>query len=206
MSFVCLVLLSIAVQPAQAQVSGGVEGGINISKLSFTGSDAEGFKGGFKAGAIVGGFVSAPINKMIAIMPEVAWAQKHSKLSGSEGSSRFEQTVKLDVVEIPILVKVAPANAQGFYVVFGPGFAFRTKAKATDTKLNGQSFPSGDEDIKDEIESSDVSLIGGAGFTRRKVGIEARYDHGLRNLNKDKSEDFKVKSRAVTVLVRVFVR
>jgi hypothetical protein len=109
-------------------------------------------------------------------------------------------------VEVPLLVKLSPPNAQGFYVVFGPGFGFRARAKTTDTKLNGQSIPEGDEDLKDDTESVDVSLIGGAGVVLGRVGLEARYDHGLRNLNKDSSEDFKVKMRTVTVLLRVFLR
>jgi outer membrane protein with beta-barrel domain len=200
------ILCTVLASPCFAQVGGGVEAGANFSQLSVSGSDASGFEGGNKTGIIIGGFMSLPLNKTTTFMPEVAFAQKHSALNGSESGQTIEQNVILDMVEIPLLVKLTPPNARGFYVVVGPAVGFRTTAKIRDAKVNGQSAPEGDSDLKDETESTDFSLVFGAGCTKGKVAIEARYDHGLRNLNNDSSEDFHVKTRTFTVLLRVFAR
>ena len=43
---------------------------------------------------------------------------------------------------------------------------------------------------------------------RGNFGLEGRYDHGLTNLNKDveEEEDFEVRSRAFTFVVKIWLK
>ena len=122
-------------------------------------------------------------------MPEVAYSQKHSKLRDAGDS--FSQTLAADFLSVPVLFKFG-AQEGGFYVLAGPGFNFRTKIEAKDTEIDGEPFPEFDEDLEDETESFDFSLIAGLGWARGNFGFEGRYDHGLSNLNKDDEEDLEM--------------
>ena len=188
-------------QPAFAQSTGGVEVGANINSAHITGSDAPNSTGS-KTGLLVGGFASLSVNQMISIQPEVAYAQKHFTFTGGATSG----TAEADFIEIPVLVRIGvPKSTAGAYVVVGPGFSITSRAKQTDFKLRGVAQP--DQDIKDHVESSDVSVIGGVGAALGKLDVEGRYDGGLRNLNKDlNSPDPKsaldIKMRTFTILAR----
>lgn len=199
------VTLVLGASPSYAQVGGGVLGGANFSKASVSGDDTEGAETKFQTGFIVGGFVNMPLGGGVSLMPEVAYSQKPFKLRFSDVEGSFSQKIALDFISVPVLFKFGPQGS-GFYFVAGPGFNFRTKAEATDTQFNGQAEPDGDEDLKDQTESFDFSLLGGAGFIAGNFGFEARYDHGLTNLNKDENEDFEVKTRAFTVMVKIWFR
>jgi hypothetical protein len=142
---------------------------------------------------------------MVAIQPEVVYTQKHSRLTGTGSDSGLTVTGAFDFVEIPVLAKLdlTRTKTPGFYVVVGPGFGLTTQAKLTDQKFGTTTLP--DEDLKAEnkVRSSDVGFIVGAGVTKGKVGVEVRYDAGLRNLNTDNdSTTFVVKERTATILVR----
>jgi hypothetical protein len=199
------VAIVLGATPGYAQVSGGVLGGVNFSKASISGEDATGIDTEFQTGLIVGGFFNLPVSSTVSIMPEVAYSQKHSKLVFSEDGDEFSQKLAVDFLSIPVLFKFG-AQEGGFYVVAGPGLNFRTKAEARDAEVNGEEFPDADEDLDDETESFDFSLIGGLGWARGNFGFEGRYDHGLTNLNKDEEEDFEIKSRAFTFVVKIWFK
>lgn len=199
---VCLVL---GAAPSYAQVGGGVLGGANFSKASISGEDTEGAETKFQTGLIIGGFLSVPLGSSVTVMPEVAYSQKPFKIEFSDGVDSFSQKIKAEFISIPVLFKFGPQGGS-FYFVAGPGLNFRTKAKATDTEFNGQPEPEGDEDLKDQTESFDFSLLAGAGWAKGNFGVEGRYDHGFTNLNKDESEDFDVKTRAFTVIVKIYFK
>ncbi len=189
--------------PSYAQVSGGILGGANFAKLDFSGEDSTGIESDYKTGLIVGAFVNLPLGGSVALMPEFSYSQKHSKLS--DESDTFTQTIAADFVSVPVLFKFGPPEG-GVYFVAGPGFNFRTKVEAKDTEIDGEPFPEFDEDLDDDTESFDFSLIAGLGWARGNFGVEGRYDHGLTNLNKDDEEDLEVKTRAFTFLVKIWFR
>ena len=183
----------------------GAEGGLNINTASFSGTDAQGINPGTKAGFAIGGFVGIPVSPMFAIMPEVLYEQKSVSLTGSGNATGYTANLKYDVVEIPVLVKIdlARMKSPGYYVVAGPGFAFATTVKLTDQKAGSQTLP--DEDLKatNQVQNTDYTIVVGFGVTKGPLGIEARYDAGLRNINKESAgEDFKVHSRVFSILGR----
>ena len=202
---VLAVAIVLGATPSYAQVSGGVLGGVNFSKGNVSGEDATGVETEFQTGLIVGGFLNLPLSSTVSIMPEVAYSQKPFKLVFADGSDEFSQKIVADFLSIPVLFKFGPQEG-GFYFVAGPGLNFRTKAEAKDSEFNGQPVPEEDVDLDDETESFDFSLIAGAGWAKGNFGFEGRYDHGLTNLNKDETEDFEVKTRTFTFVVKIWFK
>lgn len=205
MALPCLMALAVSVSPALAadQLTFGVEAGANINEITFSGSDATGLDSSVKAGLVVGGFISLPVAPMVAIQPEVVYTQKHSRLTGRQNV--FTATAKIDFVEIPVLARFAfsATKTPRFYIVIGPGFSFTTKATQTNQKFGIQTFP--DEDLKAEnkVRNNDVSIIAGAGVMFGQLGIEGRYDGGLRNLNiANNTATLDMKERTATILFR----
>jgi hypothetical protein len=171
----------------------GIVAGANISSGHLTGSDATGISSGKRAGLFIGGFALIPLIDVVAIQPEVAYSQKHFTVQDTIGS--FTATEKWDWIEVPILahVRVWHAGDHTAYVVGGPGFGFLARAKEEAAGTTG--------DVKDDVNRVDVSIIAGAGVSMGKFGVEARYDAGLKDLNRDNNlgDNLTVKSRTIRV-------
>ena len=156
-------------------------------------SDATGITSGKRAGLFLGGFAVLPISDFVAIQPEVAYSQK--RFTVQDSLSAFTATEKWDWIEIPVLARIRFWHEGGTsaYILAGPGFG--VLARANEDAAGATS------DIKDDVKRVDVSIIAGAGVSMGKVGIEARFDAGVRDLNKDNAlgDALTVKSRAIRV-------
>jgi hypothetical protein len=174
---IVVALVALSAGPGYAQsISGGVKVGANVATLSVDNDDDDiDFKN--RTGVVAGGFIDIGLTERISVQPEVLFAQKGAKADFDEGDLK----IKLDFVEIPVLLKVnfSGATVRPFVVV-GPGFGFRTTAK--------QEFAGQEEDFKDDTESIDVSAIVGIGVQVGPAMVEARYDFGFRDLSKDEIE------------------
>ena len=99
-----------------------------------------------------------------------------------------------DWIEVPILLHVSfTSHSSGSYVIGGPGFGFLASAKEREGR---RTF-----DIEDAVQKVDVSMIGGVGYAAGPFGVEARFEVGVRDINKDLGSDIRVKSRAVRINV-----
>ena len=189
----CVFTLSAASVAAADGPTAGVVIGANISSAQLTGSDATGINTGRRAGLFLGGFALVPLTGVVAIQPEVAYSQKHFTVQDTIGS--FSATERWDWIEVPVLahIRVWRAGDHTAYVVGGPGFGFLARAK--------EEAAGTTSDVKDDVKRVDVSIVAGAGVSMGKFGVEARYDGGLKDLNKDDAlgDNLTVKSRTVRV-------
>lgn len=189
----CVLALSVTSAVAADGPTAGVVVGANISSARLAGLDATSINVGNKAGLFVGVLALWPLTPVVAIQPEVAYAQRHFSVNDTVGS--FSATEKWDWIEVPILARVTVwhTGRHAIYVVGGPGFEFLARAK--------EEAAGTTSDVKDDVTRADVSLIAGAGVSMGKFGVEARYDAGLKNLNKDNhlGDDLTVKSRTFRV-------
>jgi hypothetical protein len=189
----CVLAISVRSALAADGATGGVVVGANISSVQLAGTDATGITAGNQAGLFVGGLALFPITHIVAIQPEVAYSQRRFTVKDTVGS--FSATEKWDWIEVPILARVSfwHRGGRSVHVVGGPGFEFLLRAKEEATGRTA--------DVKDDVNSVDVSIIAGAGISVGKFGIEARYDAGLKDLNKNNSlgDNLTVKSRTIRV-------
>ncbi|SEG41025.1 porin family protein [Flavobacterium urumqiense] len=151
-------------------MSFGVKGGLNVS--SITNANQDGVNSKSLIGFHVGFFAEFMISDKFAIQPELLYSAQGVKLeSGGDNGD-----LKLDYINIPVMAKYYVANT--FSLEFGPQIGFLVSAKA---KSGGVS-----EDIKDEIQSTDVSLgFGASYYFAERFMFGARYNLGLSRIQKD---------------------
>jgi hypothetical protein len=207
---ICLLGFGLSLRPALAAdpATGGLEVGVNLNKpsLDITGTSAS---TNLKAGVLVGGFGIFPLGNKAAIQLEGAYSQKGFGVTVPNADGKggtFKATETVDFVEIPILLRLNlhhPAKGLGYYAIVGPAAGFRARTHESDASLNGAATPA-DPNLKSELKRIDVSIIGGAGITKGKWDLEARYDAGLRDLNQDNKlgAGTDVKSRTTSIIFR----
>lgn len=179
----------VGAEPATAQGRGaGLKAGVLLSTLTFEDTDPNLER---RASSVGGAFVILPLTGRFALQPEFLYARKGASL---EDGART-QDVELDYLEVPVLVRLRLPG--GTYATAGPGVGIRARARSR-TTFGGETA---EIDLKDEIEPWDIGLSAGIGLTmRRRVVVEARYTHGLRNIDRGGGEDgVRVKTRALAL-------
>ena len=185
-----LVLPATRVCAADGPTAGLIVGA-TLASVGLSGSGAT-FDTGFKGGVSIGGFGLFPLTSKVAIRPEAAYARNRFTLKDS--ARGFDAKDVWDWFEVPILLHVRfTSDSSGPYVVGGPGFGFLWRAKEREGRRT--------LDIEDAVQKVDVSMIGGAGYAAGSFGIEARFEAGMRDLNKHLGGDIGVKSRTVRINV-----
>jgi hypothetical protein len=180
-------LTGIFAQTATTGIIGkGVKVGLNMAKA--TGGDVQDAK--MYMGFAVGGFMTYAFSDMFAVQPELQYTMKGSKYDAGGTTTK----AKLSYIEIPILAKVMLSGGEkikpSFYA--GPGIGFLMSAKYED------------EDIKDNMKSTDLGLIGGVGVDylmgAHKITFDLRYEAGLTKLD-DTEAKADIKNSCISILV-----
>ena len=169
------------------------------------------------------------ITDKFSIQPELAFVQKGGKTTYDDHSSQdifgvtvttdyhSESTVKLNYLEIPILLKYAFAT-EGFmpYIGVGPSIGFAmsgnqsgsstttTSSSVTGTTTSSSSYDESIDFEQDSVSKIDFSLLvtlGGAfpiGDNGNTVSLNLSYMLGLANLN-NSSADLKLMNRGILI-------
>jgi len=195
--FSVVVILLLASSVGLAQLT--FKGGLNMGTIG--GDDAEVFgtpsyRTGFVAGA------AFKLNLVVlTIQPEILYVL--AALTGLPIAGTAKLTNKADYLEIPVLVKLSPLPLPVVkpYVEAGASYAILLGAKMQ-VEYQGQSE---EEDIKESVAKSDLSLIVGAGVDLSLgvfgLNVDVRYVHGLTKL--DKEGEGKVYNRGIQATVGV---
>jgi len=141
--------------------------------------------------------------EMFAIQPEVYYSMKGAKQKASGDGFSVDAEIKLDYFEIPVLLKLLiPLKGSGVkpFVFAGPSLAFNSTAK-----VKGESGGvSAEIDIKDDVTSTDFSLVfgGGIGFPvgKGELGFDARYILGLSTID-DTVDPDEIKNAVININV-----
>lgn len=160
-AFVCGVIITYAQHPHW-----GIKGGINIANLKYnSGTDPEA-----KLGIHLGGLAHIHLSEHFALQPELMYSNQ-----GAErriGNADYK--TKLHYVNLPVLVQFMTGS--GFRLQTGPQFGALLAAK---TKVNDT-----ETDADDNFKTPDFSWSFGASYvTMKGLGFDARYNHGLTNIN-----------------------
>src|SRR5688572_14849441 len=125
---------------AQAQVALGLKGGLNFAKLN-----ADDFSTKNRTGYHIGAFATFKLTK-IAIQPELIFSQQGSEV---KNPSLGNVESNFSYINIPVMLKIYLVG--GLNLQVGPQFGFLTSAEIDD------------EDVKNEMKNSDLSVGLGAG-------------------------------------------
>ena len=150
---------------AQAQLTPGIKGGLNLT-------DVSNFNGSNRVSGHVGLFLHHTINSNWCIQPEVLYSGQGQKYNTGEG----ERTLALSYIQVPVMVQYYPVRQ--LYFEAGPQIAFLTSAKS--------KGDNGDVEVDGSYNKADFGLNLGAGIAATKqLGFYGRYYAGLTDISKN---------------------
>jgi len=197
-----LGFVSVAAVASAQSAGGGFEVGLNLANISIDTGTSVSLSPSTKPGLLVGGFATIPFNETVSLQPEFLFVQRRFDVQNGTSASGLYQ-YRWAAVEIPILARFDFASTadRGFYAVVGPAFSFLASASEIQASTSKETL-----NYKDQIAAADISVIVGAGIMFGKMGIEARYNAGLREVQSSTARGFDPKvsnrNRAFAVLLR----
>ncbi|MDX1315015.1 MAG: porin family protein [Eudoraea sp.] len=160
---------------AQGDVVFGVRGGVNFTNIS--GDDTEEFSS--RTGIQLGFLAEFGLTDMLALRPELNFSMQGAELS----EPGFEGKIKLNYLNIPVMLKVDVAD--GFFFEAGPQLGFLMSAK----EEFDEEGESGEEDIKNEVKDIDFGGNLGLGYELDSgLFFNARYNIGFSDINEEEPE------------------
>ena len=174
MKFYAIVAIAsmLFIGTASAQhVNFGIKAGLNLYNIHSDNSSAYDTKAGLHVGLL--GHIH--LNKQWAVQPELLFSGQGAKYTVNKTSTKLN----LGYINVPVMLQYMFDN--GFRIEAGPQLGFLVSAKA---KANGNST-----DVKDNIKTVDFALGFGIGYIHQPsgFGVDARYNLGLSNINKNSS-------------------
>ena len=185
-----LAMMAAATTFAGAQVKFGAKAGLNLSNVHVSPAEsgvsykiAPGFNAGFLANISLPGKFS--------LQPEVVYSGQGTKMTSPDGDG----DIYMGYVNVPVLLKYK--TALGLFIEAGPQAGFLLSAKA---KSSGVST-----DVKDSFKSTDISGVFGIGYmSPLNIGVDARYNLGLSNLDKNSISTSSAKNGVIQIGVFYF--
>lgn len=171
-----LLVLVLLASSVFSQLAFGPKIGYNSAKLSLDRNDINSdLKNNFQIGVFL------RLGTKIYIQPEVNWVTQGSifKTPDTSDLTAFEQEIKLNTVQIPLMIglKVIDLKIFNLRVFGGPTVSIVTKTKI-DNKLTGAIEPISEANLEDVIWSVQV----GAGIDIVKFTLDIRYNFGINNV------------------------
>lgn len=162
---------------AQSQTTQfGIKAGLNIASLDV--KEADNYDS--KAAGHVGVLAHIHISDHFAVQPELVYSM--------QGGKAENHKLQMNYVNIPVL---AQYMSQGFRIQTGPQLGILTSAERKEGEL--------DIDVNDRLNTLDFSWSFGVGYlSPTGLGIDARYNHGISNVNEE-SENSVARNRVLQV-------
>jgi hypothetical protein len=189
----------------------GLTAGLNMSTLAYdpdiTLSPGETHK--MRTALRFGGDLEYAVNPMISLVSGLIYSMKGDKFTYSDEGETGKSTLKLSYLTIPAAIKVSIGESTGPrpFVKFGPELGILLSAKI---KLDGFLGETTELDVKDNLKSSDLAILGGAGV-EVPLGemfsgvVEAGYEFGLTDVAKNDSESLSEESNMTRKTRNIYV-
>jgi hypothetical protein len=186
LTVLALLFTLLGAAPAAAQMTYGARVGVNFADVSFDADEDVPTSG--RKGLLAGVFVTIPLG-WLTVQPEAIYTVKGTSLD----IGGFTNDYIVDYVEVPVLARARlPRNA---YVVAGPAMAFRLRARSR-TAFGGSTE---EVDLDEDIESFDLGIVVGVGLDVGRWVVDARYTHGLSDIDTDTSDGVRARNRVVSL-------
>ena len=159
---ISLLFIAVSTYTFAQEYAIGIKGGPNFANIDTESSAGENYK--TRTGFHLGAFALFR-GERVGIQPEILFSQQGSKLTvnGNDIESNFSY------MNIPVIVKLY--TIAGINLQVGPQIGFLTSADYDD------------QDIKDELKSTDFSLALGVGWDLPLgLTIDGRYNWGLSDI------------------------
>jgi hypothetical protein len=182
------MLLAVPLTTADAQnpLKIGARGGFIVGNVE--GDDSPDF--GSREAFVGGVFTNLPLIRGLVLQPELLYAQKGGEFSTTLEGIPVDIILKMDYIEIPILLKYGFATNGPVtpFILAGPVFSFNVSSK-TEFKTSVIGFPFAVEVDNYNEKSTDLGLALGVGadFSLGPVSLvfDARYTTGFQSMWED---------------------
>ncbi len=205
--FVLWVLISLFYMPAKAQLqdtrhnfSVGINGGVNLSKVSFTPNIKQGYQIGPSVG-VTARYISEKYFKMICgIQAELNYSQRGwNEIIEDESGDTYHRT--MNYIELPLLAHLAFGKDKGrgvrFVLNLGPQIGYLISEKETrSASWHPEMRPNGTTEQYGKMAENkfDYGIVGGGGLeVRTNIGhfiLEGRYYFGLSDFYHSTKQDY----------------
>ncbi|HEX6335000.1 MAG TPA: porin family protein [Flavisolibacter sp.] len=167
-SFVMLLVSSVLFATAQTGANFGLKGGLNVATTTNDQGGSRDHRLGFHAGALA----HIHLTPNIGLQPEVVYSSQGAKYTVTDG----EHILKLNYINVPLQVQYMFNN--GFRLQTGPQVGFLVDVEDKNNDVETGFFTS------DDFKKTDVSWSFGLGYLSYSgIGVDARYNLGLSNIN-----------------------
>ncbi|HEX7117483.1 MAG TPA: porin family protein [Longimicrobiales bacterium] len=195
--------------PAYAQgVEVGVRAGMNFAKIGGDDAAISEVEPSNRTGLSIGGFARFGLAPSFSIQPELLYSQKGTEYEDEGATFGFD----VSYVDVPVLAVYSPplsgASPIRPALMAGPVVSFRAGCEVTG-ELDGISFATDCDESEQELKSTDIGLMFGAG-AGMGVGpgtlhLDARYGLGLTSVD-DSEESLDMKNRLISLSVGYSMR
>ena len=188
------LLLSTNLIYSQVGINKGIKVGLNMATIAGDDNKIGGISPDSRMGFSAGGFIVLDLT-VISIRPEILYTMKGACYEATVGNVKFDATLKLDYLEVPILLQYnlplpGPVSPSLFA---GPALAFNLSAKVVEETSDTE------EDIED-VKSTDLGLvIGGGVVLNNKITLDVRLVMGLTSID-DSGADDDVKNQVISIM------
>lgn len=159
-----LTIASLSFAQSTSPVQLGIKGGVNLANLDDKMYDETETRVGWHLGALA----HIHLSPNFALQPEVMYSTQGAKYSGG--------TASIDYINVPVLAQYMFKN--GFRLQTGPQVGFNISQKSEFNNGTVTSF-------EDDVRATDVSWAFGGGYMAPSgLGVDARYNLGIRNIRK----------------------
>jgi hypothetical protein len=212
-SFLAISLIIIG--STKAQVSYGIQTGVNISKWQGDAlqslNNVVDLTNGFidtksRTGIDIGVYASIPITDKFSFEPGLQYAQKGYAMKGDLKIDALKflginasTKVEANYIDIPLVLKAKVSK--GFNIYAGPQFSYLIKNNLhVNTSVLGILLINKKLDLTDNFNRMDIGIAGGIGYQfDNGFNIKGGYDYGLARL--DKNNNYKAYNRVVKLSI-----
>ncbi len=209
--FTLVVISLIIMNNTKAQISYGVQAGMNISNwqgdaMKSLGNVVDLSKGfiGTKSrtGIHIGAYAKVPITEQLSFEPGLFYSQKGYAMQGDLKIDALKflgvnasAKVESNYFDMPLLLNAEVAK--GLHIYAGPQLSYLIKSNLhINTSVLGISLLNKKLDLTNNFNRMDVGIAAGVGYAfDNGFNIKAGYDYGLAKL--DKNDNFKAYNRVV---------
>lgn len=184
-----LAALTLAAASATASAQSSMKFGalIGVDFTNLTGDSVSGLSS--KTGFAGGLYVGFPMGKSIVLEPELLYVNKGAK----DNSVSPEQTLGINYIEIPVLLRYNFKPEGGLFALLGPAVGFSTSCSFSNGAASADCSGLGAD-----VQTTFGGIVG-LGFQKGRFGLEGRYEYDFGNAFKDTS----AKNTAWEILARV---
>jgi len=201
---VLIASLTLAsVTPVEAQLTIGAKGGLSIAR--FTGSSLD--RSEWARGITGGVFLTSRLAEELSFQAEVMYVRKGAAISFTHGSMPRSGTLRLDYLEVPVLLRVdwPQQRLASLHLIGGPAIAIGLKCSFDDDDSVSVACASGGLPLG--THTLDGGMLAGAGLDLdldgARIVTEVRFAFGLMTIDAD--QDIGRTNEAFTLVMGIAV-